>query len=120
MTQTKKGLAIILAFAMLFCSLPFTIYAIGEGNNSAYTVETYFMDTEGKYSQTPSQSDIFTSEEGTYVSAETSAPEGFRFDTEGSIAEGIVTADNSLVLKNTISVNSIFSHIIMRILSAHK
>lgn len=73
-----------------------TFYAVWvPADNTAYTVETYTMGTDGEYAL------VTTAHEGTTdetVTADYTVNEGFVFNEEKSVVSGVVAADGSLVL----------------------
>lgn len=73
----------------------------------AYTTEYYEMDTDGQYPATATRSVLGTGTTGTAVTADTTASEGFSFDSANpsNVTEGTVAADGSLVLKVYLSRN---------------
>ncbi len=62
----------------------------------AYTVETYTMGADGKYTVSKV---AYSGTTGETVKAEYSVPEGFRVNGENSVFSGVIAADGSLVLK---------------------
>lgn len=64
--------------------------------DTRYTVETYTMNTEGEYEKS---SQVFSGTTDSTVSVEAKEKIGFAFNSENSVTEGVVKADNSLVLK---------------------
>ena len=85
----------------------YTLYALWDNSGEAeYTVETYLMGTDGKYSSEPTQKDVFYSAAGSTVPLQATAKEGFTLDkssedgtTEKSSESVKVEADGSSVLK---------------------
>ncbi len=67
-----------------------------------YTVETYVMNTSGEYEVSYS---IRKGTQGETATVQPDIDTGFSLDTEKSVLSGIVTADNSLVLKVYIDRN---------------
>lgn len=85
----------------------YTLYALWDNSGvSAYTVETYLMGTDGKYSAEPTQKDVFYTVAGNNVALQATAKEGFTLDvssedgTAEKSSESVkVDADGSSVLK---------------------
>ena len=79
-----------------------TFYAVWKATFAKYHVNTYYMDTNGNYPETPAEGD---SVENTGTVAETVSVSpaatltGFTLDTEKSHLEDVVAADGSTVLK---------------------
>ena len=69
---------------------------------TVYTVETYTMNTAGEYEKTVQTLNGTTD---STVNAEYNIKEGFTFNSEKSVIIGVVSADNSLVLKVYIDRN---------------
>lgn len=70
--------------------------------DTRYAVETYTMNTEGEYVKTVQN---FTGETDSTANAEYNIKTGFTLNTEKSVLNGVITADNSLVLKVYIDRN---------------
>lgn len=70
--------------------------------DTLYTVETYTMNTEGEYIRTDQS---FTGKTDSVANAEYDIKNGFTLNKEKSILSGVITADNSLVLKVYIDRN---------------
>ena len=64
--------------------------------DTRYVVETYIMNTEGEYVKTVQ---TLTGETDSTVNAQYNVTDGFTLNQDKSILDGIVTGDNSLVLK---------------------
>ena len=64
--------------------------------DTVYTVETYTMNTVGEYEKSVQTLNGATD---STVNAEYKVEDGFKLNTEKSVTSGIVSADNSLVLK---------------------
>lgn len=85
----------------------YTLYALWDNSGvSAYTVETYLMGTDGKYSSEATQKDVFYSIAGDNIPLQATAKEGFTLDvssedgTAEKSSESVkVEADGSSVLK---------------------
>lgn len=73
-----------------------------EADDVAYTVETYTMDVNGKYTLV---STGHTGTTGESVTAEYTVAEGFTLNNEKSVFSGVVAADGSLVLNVYIDRN---------------
>lgn len=69
---------------------------------TAYTVETYTMKANGSYE---CSTQVLVGVTGSTVNASFSIPSGFRLNSEKSVVNGVVVADNSLVLKVYIDRN---------------
>ncbi len=77
-----------------------TFYAVWNALFAKYTIETYYMDINGQYSDTPD--DTNKSNQGTVgepVSTSHTTVTGFTADLGKSILEDVVAADGSTVLK---------------------
>ena len=97
MTVFKKSLAMFLAVLMMLTSLPFTVFAAD--TECIYTVETYFMDINGVYRESPDSEVEFEIASGSEVELQAEMYEGFTFDTEKSYTSFVAMADNSSVGK---------------------
>ena len=64
-----------------------------------YKVETYYMQPDGSYLETPDEFEVYTTVSGIKVSFTPSAVEGFEVDTENSVLSATVAEDGSTVLK---------------------
>ena len=71
-------------------------------NDTKYTVETYTMNAEGKYVKTVQN---YTGETDSTANAEYTVAKGFTLNEEKSVLSGVISADNSLVLKVYIDRN---------------
>ncbi len=107
MINSKKGFAAILAVIMMLCALPltFSLATATNDGNAEYTVETYLMDLSGKYPTTPTETVTLSAPIGENVTVDSSEKIGFTFAGDKSTASGMVTDDNSLVLKAYYSRN---------------
>ena len=74
----------------------YTATWIPAGNS--YKVETYLMDTEGKFSNVPTSTEILSAATDTTVTAAHVEKTGFTPATEGNVLEGVVAADGSTTL----------------------
>ena len=70
--------------------------------DTRYTVETYTMNTEGEYVKTVQN---YTGETDSTANAEYTVAKGFTLNEEKSVLSGVISADNSLVLKVYIDRN---------------
>ncbi len=68
-----------------------------------YIVETYMMNTSGEYEKSTQK---FSGSKGKTVTAEYTVSTGFSLNSQKSILEGTIAADNSLVLKVYIDRNT--------------
>ncbi len=84
-----------------------TLYALWDNSGmSGYTVETYLMGTDGKYTAEPTQKDVFYTVAGNTIPLQATAKAGFTLDSsaedgtpEKSTESVKVEADGSSVLK---------------------
>ena len=79
--------------------------------DTAYTVNHYYMDAEGTYDNAEVVTENLTAETDSTVTAAQKDKDNFTFDAAASTVEGVVTADGDLVLnlyyvreKNTLTV----------------
>ncbi len=83
---------------MPYCDLQY--YAVWYPNDGTeYKVNYYRMNPDGTYSAEPDMTETFISRTGETVIADCPEIEGFSFDNEQSIAEGVVQGDGSLLLE---------------------
>ena len=75
--------------------------------DTAYTVETYQMGTDGAYPSAPTSTQSFTGTTGAAATADTAAPTGFTFDSANvsNVLSAPIAADGSTVLKVYFSRN---------------
>ncbi len=73
--------------------------AIWNAVDSAYTVEHYYMDANGTYDNAEVVSENLAAETDSTVTATQKDKDNFTFDAAASTVEGVVTADDALVLK---------------------
>ena len=96
MTAVKKSLALFLAVILAFSSLSVGAFAL---ELSYYTVETYFMDTKGKYPSVPDSTEHRYEVIGSTVVPEAADYEGFTFDTDKSDGSVFIEEDGTSVAK---------------------
>ena len=65
-------------------------------NDTKYIVETYTMNAEGEYVKTVQN---YTGETDSTVNADYNIAKGFKLNEEKSVLSGVISSDNSLVLK---------------------
>lgn len=102
MNNLRKGLALFLAVIMMISSFSYVGFAVEE--DIYYTVETYLMDTSGKYSAAPI-TETFSADAGEMVELFPDLPEGFSFDSSKSEYVFVVQSDCSSVGKLYFSRN---------------
>lgn len=100
MVNFKKGLAMFIVFIMMFSSLSVEVFA-ADAVECRYTIEVYYMNTDGAYPEVPD----YIGDYGAVADSVVLAPyeefenEGFTFDSEKSVYEFTANADNSSVGK---------------------
>lgn len=93
MTNLRKSLAMFLAVMMMLSSLSVAGFAVTD--EVAYTVETYYMDTSGKY-YNPTVEEYYGSA-GQSVVLTPEEISGFTFDSSKSVTEFVISEDGSSV-----------------------
>ena len=105
--KTKKNLSrvltLVLCFAMLTGLMPGTVFAIGEGESSAYKVEYYKQSAAdvNEYNRDDSLTESKTGAAGDVVTANPIAINGYTYKDghTDEVKTGKILADGSLVLK---------------------
>ena len=93
MNYLRKSLALFLAVIMMFSSMSVAGFA---AEDICYTVETYFMDTSGRYPSVPTV-ETFSANAGEKIELSASEVEGFTFDSVKSECVFTVKSDSSSV-----------------------